>query len=149
MGALFLDTSAIVRRYDASEVGATRVRRACAPSSGHTIYVARLASVEVASALARKEREGTVSVAQRIRLWQLFRSHWRAQYQVVALPDAALDEGEQLLFRHSLRAYDAVHLAAALIVARAAPSLHLEFWTADRQQAAAARVEKLPVTLLP
>ncbi|MBI3973011.1 MAG: type II toxin-antitoxin system VapC family toxin [Chloroflexi bacterium] len=148
MAALFTDPSALVRRYDKSEPDAQRVRRACAPSSANLIFVARLASAEFASALARKVREGRLTVPQRDRHWRLFRGHWRAQYHVVGLSDQVFTLAEQLLFRHRLRAGDALHLAAALIVGRASPALSVQFWTADKQQAAAAQREGLLVTLL-
>jgi Lipase maturation factor len=63
MAAIFLDTSALLRRYDRSEPGASRVRAICAPARGHTLLLARVASVEVASALTRKSRAGALNVA--------------------------------------------------------------------------------------
>jgi hypothetical protein len=42
MAAIFLDTSALVRRYDRSEPGAGRVRAICAPAQGHTLLLARV-----------------------------------------------------------------------------------------------------------
>jgi predicted nucleic acid-binding protein len=80
MAAIFMDTSALVRRYDRAEPGASRVRAICAPAHGHNLLVARIASVEVASALARKARDRTIRVVDRTRLWRLFRAHWRDQY---------------------------------------------------------------------
>src|SRR5262245_20898629 len=108
MAVIFLDTSALVRRYERSESGASRVRAACAPSHGNTLLVARLASVETASAFARKLRQGAINSADQQRLWRLFRAHWRDQYQVVALTDHVHSRAEQLLFKYPLRAYDAI-----------------------------------------
>ncbi len=148
MTAVFLDTSALVRRYDHREPAANRVRTLCTPASGSTIFLAELARVEVASAFARKMRDARFNAAQRTRQWRVFRGHWKEQYQVIALTDDVCARAERLLFRHMLRAYDALHLASALVVSSAVPALGLEFWTADHQQAAAARVEGLSVTLL-
>ena len=148
MAAIFMDTSALVRRYDRSEPGASRVRAICAPAQGHTLIVAHIASVEVASALARKVRDRTIRVADRTRLWRLFQAHWHDQYQVIALTEDAYIHAERLLFRHTLRALDAIHIGCALVVAAALPQIAFEFWTADKQQADAARNEGLTVELV-
>jgi uncharacterized protein len=144
----YLDTSAVVKRYVRAEANSARVRSLCSPPQRNALLLGRATSVEVASALARRTREGTLSVAARVRRWRLFRLHWRSQYQVVDLTDEIYARGEQLLFRHPLRAYDALHVASALAVQAALPEVGLQFWTADRQQAAAARAEGLAVELL-
>jgi predicted nucleic acid-binding protein len=148
MAAIFLDSSALVRRYDRSESGASRVRAMCAPSAKHTLLVARFASVEVASALARKAREGALHSADRSRLWRLFRVHWRDQYQVVAVTEEVYAHAERLLFRAPLRGLDALHLGCAAVVAARLPHIGLEFWTADMQQARAAEAEGFAVELV-
>lgn len=148
MAAIFLDTSALVRRYDRSESGASRVRAICAPARGHTLLLARVASVEAASALARKVRDGTMPAADRDRLWRLFRTHWRDQYRIVAVTEDAYSHAERLLFHSPVRAFDAIHVGCALAVTAQFPRIGLEFWTADKQQAQAARVEGLTVELV-
>jgi predicted nucleic acid-binding protein len=107
-----------------------------------------VASVEVASALARKVRDGTMRAADRDRLWRLFRAHWRDQYQMVAVTEEAYSHAERVLFRSRLRALDAIHVGCALVVAAQLPQVGLEFWTADKQQAQAARSEALSVELV-
>ncbi|MGH2354211.1 MAG: type II toxin-antitoxin system VapC family toxin [Chloroflexota bacterium] len=148
MAAAFLDTSALLRRYDRSEPGAARVRQFCVPSRGHDLLLARITSVEIASAIGRKVREGTWSVSEGNRAWKLFRVHWRDQYQVAALTDQVYAEAERLLFQYALRAFDAVHVASALLLAPRVPQGALQFWTADRRQAAAARSAGLMVELV-
>ncbi len=148
MAAIFLDTSALMRRYDRSEPGASRVRTVCAPALGHMLLLARVASVEVASAFARKTRDGTIKPTERTRLWRLFRAHWRDQYQVVAMTEDTYAHAERLLFRSPLRALDAIHIGCALVVAARLPQIGVEFWTADKQQAHAARIEGLTVELV-
>ena len=148
MATIFLDTSALIRRYDASEPGARRVRAICAPSPERTLLVARLTSVEVASALARRIRDGALLPVHQDQLWRLFRAHWRDQYHVVALTEEVYTSAEQLLFGHPLRACDALHIGCALVAAAKLPELPLQFWTADRRQAQAARAEGLAVELV-
>lgn len=148
MATIFLDTSALVRRCDRSEPGAVRVRAACAPTRGHTLLLARLASVELASALGRKVRAGTLTVADRTRRWRLFQAHRRDQYQVVPLTEDVYARAERMLFQYTLRAFDAVHVGCALVVATRLPRIGLQFWTADRQQAQTAGSEGLSVQLI-
>lgn len=149
MAIAFLDTSALVRRYVRAEPGADRVRRLCAPAEGNTILVARLTSVEVASALARKLREREIRRSQRDSLWRLFEAHWRDQYHPVAATDDVYAVAEGLLFDYALRAYDALQLASALAAREHLPDTPVEFWTADGQQASAARAQTLTVKQLP
>ena len=148
MAVIFLDTSALVRRYDRMEPGSSRVRAICAPAQGNTLLLARVASVEVASAFARKVRHRTIRAADRTRLWRLFRAHWRDQYRVVALTEDAHVHAERLLFRSPIRTLDALHVGCALVVAARLPEVQLEFWTADKQQAEAARSQRLTVELV-
>jgi len=147
---LFLDTSALVRRYDPSEPGATTVRRLCRPPSGNVLVLLPVTSVEVASALSRKRRTGLVDEAQRNRMWRAFVNHRRRQYHILTLDDRMYRLGERLIRRHPLRAYDAIQLAGALLARRSLSQTGEEFrfCTADRNQAAAARAEGLTVELI-
>jgi predicted nucleic acid-binding protein len=148
MAVVFLDTSALVRRYDPTEPGAAQVRALCLPGQGHTLMVSRFASIEVASAFSRKVREGGLRPDERVEIWHLFAAHWRDHYQVVALLDEVYVQAENLVTQHPLRAIDALQLASALLIVRRLPRQGLQFWTADRQQAAAARGEGLSTQLV-
>jgi predicted nucleic acid-binding protein len=148
MAVIFLDTSALVRRYDRMEPGSSRVRAICAPAQGNTLLLARVASVEVASAFSRKVRDRTIRAADRTRLWRLFRTHWRDQYRVVSLTEDAYGYAESLLFRSPVRTLDALHVGCALVVTARLPGVQIEFWTADKQQAEAARSQQLTVELV-
>ena len=46
MAAYFLDTSAVVKAY-VQETGTSWIRNLAAPASGHFLYLARIAEVEV------------------------------------------------------------------------------------------------------
>lgn len=148
MASVFLDTSAVVRRYARSEPGAAQVRAICDPSNGNTIFVVRITSVEVASAFGRRARESELTGTDLIRMWRTFRGHWRRQYQVVPLRQDVCKRAEQLLFIHALRAYDAIQVGCALTITDLYPALQLEFWTADRRQAQVAAAEGLRVQLV-
>lgn len=148
MAAIFLDTSALVRRYDRSEPGSGSGRAVWAPARGHDVLVARFVSVEVASALGRKSRDGVLTAGAVARMWRTFVGHLRHQYQVVDSSNAIYARAEQLLFTHALRASDAVHIGSALIAAGTIPNADLRFWTADRRQAQVAAAEGLAVRLV-
>jgi predicted nucleic acid-binding protein len=148
MASNFLDASALVHRYDHAEAGASRVRAICAPSRGHVLMVARLATVEVASAFGRKAREGAYGLRRRDRAWRVFNGHLRYQYRVIDVTDEVYAVAERLVCAHPLRAADAVHIGCAVISARELPDHALQFWTADRRQAGAASAEGLDVRLV-
>jgi len=145
---IFLDSSVVFKRYVPAETHSRRVQRACAPSSRNLIVLARHTSVEVASALGRRTREGALPPGDQVRLWRTFQQHWLDQYRVVAASDEVFETAERLVFGHPLRAADAIQVASALFVVRHSPAGRLRFWTADRRQAAAAQAEGLDVELL-
>jgi predicted nucleic acid-binding protein len=64
MPALYVDTSALVKRY-VGEVGTIWVRQALARPVRQRIYTAVLAQPEVLSALQRKVRERMLTAAAR------------------------------------------------------------------------------------
>jgi uncharacterized protein len=102
--------------------------------------------VEVASAVARREREGTLDLRAATQVLQKLHALDGAWHQV--LPGDALRSTAQRLLRvHPLRAADSLQLAAALAVANGDPGA-LEFVSLDQQLADAARKEGLDVLAL-
>ena len=61
MPVLFLDSSALVKRY-VGETGSLWVQRQTDATSQNSLYVVRLTGVEVVSAIARKARAGGTAV---------------------------------------------------------------------------------------
>lgn len=137
-----------MRRYDESEPGAAAVQAVCHPSRRNDLFVARLVTVEVASAISRKAREGRLDARARNRTWRMFDGHVRREYRVIEISEVIYAEAERLVFAHTLRALDAIHISCALTVANEISGAALQFWTADRRQAAAAAAEGLEVQLL-
>lgn len=148
MATLFLDTSVVVRRYYSSKRGANRVRQACAPSHDHTLLLSRIAVLEVAAALNRRMRDGNLPALVRSRHWRAFQLHLRDQYQLIEATDLIYGIAQHLVFQYPLRSLDSLHLASALAVAARIGQAALQFWTADEQQASAARSEGLMVELV-
>ncbi|GIW26183.1 type II toxin-antitoxin system VapC family toxin [Meiothermus sp.] len=144
----YFDTSALVKRYDPNEAGASQVMAFL--DSGSTVFTSTLTALEVVSAFRIKERSGVLTTRTLQLALTAFEAHALVAYKQVAPQPSTYLEGKRLLLSYKLRAYDALHLATALTIVRVAgiqPG-QLEFWTADQEQAAAARVEGLAVMLV-
>lgn len=147
MAAYFLDSSALVKRY-VIETGTARVRRLTHRQAGHVIFVARITAVEVTAAVARRRKGGKPTPAKASSLLHRFRQHLAGRYAAVAVTPALLDDAMRLANAHSLRAYDAVQLAAALEVQRqrqATGFTPLTLISADKELNDAATAEGLAV----
>jgi len=79
MATLYIDTSALVKRYVA-EVGSAWLRRMVAQPVQQVISTATLTEVEVRSALQRLVRERRVDAAQAERLTQRLIQHCTQRY---------------------------------------------------------------------
>jgi predicted nucleic acid-binding protein len=131
---VLFDTSALAKRY-ADEAGRDRVLALF--QAARELVVAAHCKTEVASALLRRRREGSLSEADFDRAWSA------AQQDVADMELVPLDAHvERFAFaameRHPLRAMDALHIGSAL-------SARVDlFVTADRRQALAAQHMGLP-----
>lgn len=108
---LYLDTSALVKRYVA-EPGSLQVEALIAEAEAiGTVVVSR---VEVAAALAKATRIGAVTRETAAKALRLFNDQWETLLRLqVGEPLAA--RAAALAWEHGLRGYDAVQLAAALL----------------------------------
>lgn len=133
MTIYLLDSSALVKRY-VFETGSTWIRQITAPQTGHLIFVSRITWVEVRSAFARRQREGSLSLVAVTQLVQTLRSDFNTQYQIIEIDSTLTETAGQLVSQYPLRAYDAVQLASVLRIQPAfaqTPSTQLIFLTAD------------------
>lgn len=145
MSLYFLDSSALVKRY-VGEIGSTWLRTITALQSNNQLIITRITWVEVVSALARRQREGTLSTNDVDKTVQIFQHDLDTQYGVVELDQSLAEAAGQLVRQHNLRAYDAVQLAAALRIQTALvqkKSSTLNFLTADNRLIIAAKTEGL------
>jgi predicted nucleic acid-binding protein len=113
----FFDTSALVKRY-AVEQGSTWVCQVTDPKSGNKIYITRITGVEVVSALMKKVRDTKtpLPLGDAKKAIAEFSNDFDNQYELLSVTDSLLQTAMGLPERHKLRGYDAVQLAAALIV---------------------------------
>ena len=98
---------------------------------------------EVHAALARKRRDGGVSRAGVRAASEAFEGEWPS-YDHVLIDASTLTEIRRLVWRHPLRGFDAIHLAAAVWLKREVGS-QVEFWVSDERLETAARKERLAV----
>lgn len=115
MPPTYFDTSALVKRYVA-EVGSAWVRRALAQPTSDPIYTSILAQPEVLSALQRKVREGHLERSRAQVLIQRVTVHVTRRYRLISVADSVVTEACRCLQDHPLRAYDALHLASAVVL---------------------------------
>ena len=108
-------SSALVKRY-VDEAGSGWLRAIVDPASANIVSVADITRDEVTSALARRAREGVITLNERDELIQTFRAHCATQYRIILTQPRIIDLAAELIQRHPLRAYDAVQLASASIV---------------------------------
>ena len=147
MAFYFFDTSAVVKRY-AMETGSAWVQQLANPTLKHSIYLVRITEVEVASAITRQLRAGSVSSLDAVIGMNNFNHDFVHQYRVIEILPALTRRAASLAQTHGLRAYDAVQLAAALELNTDRISLGLSAVTlisSDAALNAAAVVEGLAV----
>ena len=135
----YFDASALAKRY-VQEQDTALVRRLLAQSSA---AASRLSFAEVASALARRCREGGFSVAERDRALATLAADFRALYVVELVPEIS-SLTVDLLVRHSLRSGDAVQLAGCLFLQQKL-GRPVQFVVYDTRLTAAARQEALMI----
>jgi uncharacterized protein len=146
MVSYYLDTSAAVKLYVA-EIGSVWLRQLLlTPTS--TVITSHLLRVEMWSAIERRLREGSVTLPDYTRMHDWFTEHRHSLYSFVPVSEPNIRQACELLVRHPLRSYDALHLTTALFInqqlvqAGAAP---LTFLSADNRLNGAAHAEGLSV----
>lgn len=147
MAVYFFDNSALVKRY-AQETGSERILALTEPAAGHFLYIARITAVEVVSALTRRQRGGSVSETDASTAMAAFRYDLSHQCRVIEITPTVITQAMQLAETHGLRGYDAVQLAATLIVQKMRETLGLsalERVSADGDLNNAAATEDLTV----
>jgi predicted nucleic acid-binding protein len=109
----FVDTSSLAKRY-VNEVGSTWVRSWTMSAAGNVIVISDLTTVEMASLLARRVREGTLAATDESILSSAFLLNVEQEYLSVALDTTVLISARQLVRKHALWALDSLQLACAL-----------------------------------
>jgi len=133
----YLDASALVKRY----VAENHSREVSKLLSAEIAVTSRLSESEIASALARRHREGSLTLPERDRLLAAMQQDLASLYVVEVSPDVSA-KACRLLMRHRLRAGDALQLASALMLAGKS-NLRIQFVSFDQSLNEAASREGL------
>ena len=110
MTFLYLDTSALVKRYIAEDGSDDVIALMANAAAVATSLVTR---TEVAAALAKAVRDDRVDEDEAQRAQRKFLREW-PDFGRVPVTDALVERADALAWEHGLRAYDSVQLAAAL-----------------------------------
>ena len=144
---LYLDTSALVKRY-IREAGTDEVI-ALIEDAG-SVGSASLTRVEMAAALEKTVRQGWVKRKAALQAWQDFLDHWSSFTRLNA-SSGTIERASTLAWEYSLRGYDAMHLASALLWQEALETqitlatFDRDLWKAGKQ----ANLTIWPETLVP
>ena len=106
---VYLDASALVKRYVA-EIGSVEVDGLIARADA--VGTSVISRAEVAAALGKAARTGTLSRDEAQAALQVFYTQWPDLVRL-QLTEVVLAQAGALAWDHGLRGYDAVHLAVA------------------------------------
>jgi len=134
----YLDTSALIKRFVA-EKGSPLIQTIVTRKG--SVATAKIAYAEVYAGLTRKHREGHLSDRLYTLSCRQFESDWQA-YIRIDLRDEILLLARDLIQRHPLKGFDAIHLASALSL-KSALGEEMTFAAADERLLRAAEAERL------
>ena len=112
MGPLFVETSALAKRY-ISETGSEWISRLFSDDETGSIYIAELTIVERTSAVVRRLKGGSLSPTEAAKTLTSFDRHLVTDYFILEINSELLRQARVLVSTHGLRGYDAVQLAVA------------------------------------
>ena len=143
MASVYLDTSALVKRY-IEEEGTARVIALTKDSGAAQVIILDVALLESRSAVRRREREGDISESDANRILKQIEEDASSSFLLQPSTSAVMEEAARLIDRHPLRTYDALQLAGCLVARRGAAG-PLTFVCADVRLCETASLEGLAV----
>jgi uncharacterized protein len=135
---LYLDASALVKRYIAED-GSDQVNSWI--GSAEIVVTGLISRVEVAAAIARAQRMKKITYKDADAALHVFRSEWES-FNRLPISENTMIRGDILTAEQDLRAYDATHLACALIWQETL-GLPITLATFDRQLWVAAKEKEI------
>ena len=144
MALLYLDTSALVKLY-ITERGSERMEELALSDANDSLATCAITQVEFHSAVDRRLRLGDLDEYETERAVERFTDHFKDSFFLYPVDNRILDLACVLVHRRSLRAYDAVQLAACLLLRRLSTRETITFISADRNLLTAAQAEGLAV----
>jgi len=146
MAVLFFDSSGLVKRYIA-ETGTAWVIELLRPSA-NDVFIVNITGIEVASAIARRLKIGSISQTTARKALNRFKRDFAKRFIVVDLTPQIVEQGISLAEKYGLRGYDTTQLTAALAVKNRllkSGITSLTFISADNELNQAAQAEGLTV----
>ena len=131
---LYFDTSALIKRY-IHEPGTENVRAWI--RTANNMATGLLTRAETTAGLTRLQNRGIITQGDYWQALEQFRLDW-SSYHRIAINEELVVRADLLACQHSLRGYDAGHLAAALIWQEAL-MLPVTLATYDQELASAGR----------
>jgi predicted nucleic acid-binding protein len=145
-----LDTSALVKAYvDEPRSGDVQqiLQETRAANPATRVFTSRLSHPETVSAIARKAREGHLSLPEAQLLARFVASDFSVEddrpFQIIEPTAVVTQEAAELILRYPLRGFDAVHLAGALLLHQASSGT-CTLVAGDRRLLDAATAEGIP-----
>jgi predicted nucleic acid-binding protein len=114
---LYLDTSALVKRYFLEKYSDELLSRW---QKANEIVTSSVAYAETLAAFYRKMQEANLKEAVIHKILEAFRLDWKS-FLRVEVNDELNDTIDRLIKCHSLRGFDAIHLASAVLVQGSLP----------------------------
>ncbi len=115
MAYYFFDSSALVKYY-VSEIGTQWVHDLVDAQPSNEIILAHITGVEIVAAISRRVRMNLTTLADGTKAIGVFNTHFQTKYRVAIALLETVERGMNLAEKHALRGYDAIQLAAALLV---------------------------------
>ncbi len=111
---IYMDTSALIKLYVyVKEEGSALVLNML--KSADLIATSKVAYLEERAAMARLWREGILEEKAYQLVKEAFKQDWN-NYLLVELSDTVVNMGGEMKEKYSLRGFDAIHLASALML---------------------------------
>jgi len=108
--SLYLDTSALVKRY-MTEPGSKETSELT--ERAEAVATSLVSRAEVAAALAKAVRAGSLGAESGRKAQRAFLSHW-PYFARIPVTEALVSIADTLAWDYALRGYDAIQLASAL-----------------------------------
>lgn len=126
---LYLDASALVKKY-IQELGTTDVLKII--SQSEAVGTSIISRAETAAALAKAHRLKILTKSDAEKAAQQMRQEW-LDFIRIQVTEAIVVRADFVAWEHSLRGFDAIHLATALVWSEQLPHEQFAFATFDRQ----------------
>lgn len=131
MASVFLDTSALVKRYSA-EAGTGQID-AIIESAETEIVISSLVVIETVSAFRRTQNRGEISEAELVELTSAFFDEALSDYVILPLSESLFSFSFGLILDDNLRTLDSLQLSVGLTLDRELEAV--SFVTADESLA--------------